>query len=92
MLDARIWVMIYGTGLRSIALVIANVIGPTRSTVVTLSSRADSTAVIMMNTIIIFHGSPLVIFADLTARYSKIPECFTTATNIIIPISSPMVL
>ena len=57
-LEARICVIKNGTGLISSILAIAMVIGPTSSTVVTLSSIPESTAVSSINAIIIFHGSP----------------------------------
>ena len=71
---------------------IAIVIGPTKRTVVTLSRHDDSTAVIMTNITIIFHGSAFTSFADLIATYSNIPDSLITATNSIIPTSTPMVL
>ena len=58
MLLAKIWVSRKGTGLTFKIEVIANVIGPTRRTVVTLSRKADSAAVMMVNTAMIAHGLP----------------------------------
>ena len=72
--------------------VIAIAIGPTSSTVVTLSRNAESTAVRMVNSSMIFQGLPFAILADLIAMYSNRPELRTTATNSIMPISTPMVL
>ena len=57
------------------------VIGPTRSTVVTLSRNADKTAVITIKATMIFHGLPWASLAALIAIYSKIPEFLTTATK-----------
>ena len=91
MLEAIIWVMMYGTGLTLRILVIANVIGPTRSTVVTLSNSPDKTAVMITNVTIMGHGRPFASFAALIAIYSKIPEFLTTATKSIIPTRMPIV-
>ena len=44
-----------------------------------------------MNSSMIFHGLPFAIFADLIAIYSNRPEFRTTATNSIMPISTPIV-
>ena len=92
MLLAKIWVSRKGTGLTFKIEVIANVIGPTRRTVVTLSRKADSAAVMMVNTAMIAHGLPWVSLADLIAMYSNNPEFLTTATKSIMPTSTPMVL
>jgi len=91
-LDANICPNKIGTGFIFIIFARVNVIGPMSSTVVTLSSRAEQTAVITMNDTMIFHGSPLAILADLIETYSNSPECFTTATNSIIPTRTPIVL
>ena len=92
MLLAKICVMKYGTGLTSRILQIVSVIGAMSRTVVTLSKIAEQTAVISTNATMMRHGSPFAIFADLYARYSKRPDCFTTATNSIMPVRTPMVL
>ena len=47
MLEAMIWVMKKGTGLVFSMLVMARVMGPMRSTVVTLSKNPESTAVMI---------------------------------------------
>ena len=91
-LDARICASRNGTGFRPRILAMAIAMGPTRRTVVTLSRNADSTAVKIVNSSIIFHGLPFAIFADLMAMNSNRPELRTTATNSIMPISTPMVL
>ena len=92
MLEAMIWVMKKGMGLIRSMLVMARVMGPMRSTVVTLSRKADKTAVIKVNNTISGQGRPLAIFAALMAMYSKMPEFLTTATKSIIPIRTPRVL
>ena len=92
MLDAMIWVMKKGMGLIRSMLVMARVMGPMRSTVVTLSRKADKTAVIKANNTISGQGRPLAIFAALMAMYSKMPEFLTTATKSIMPIRTPRVL
>ena len=70
-----------GMGLIRSMLVMARVMGPMRSTVVTLSRKADKTAVIKANNTISGQGRPLAIFAALMAMYSKMPEFLTTATK-----------
>ena len=92
MLDAMISMRKYGIGLISSSLQMVSVMGPIRSTVVTLSSTAESTAVSSTNKTMIFHGSPLASFAVLTARNSNMPDSRTTATNSIMPNSTPSVL
>ena len=92
MLDAMIWVIRNGTGLISKICVMAMVIGPISRTVVTLSKKAERTAVMMTNSTMMRQGSPFAILADLIAMNSKMPEFFTTATNSIIPIRTPTVL
>ena len=81
-------------GIGSIFIIFAMVmvIGPIRRTVVTLSKNAEHIAVISMKATIIFHGSPFAIFAALMDIYSKRPECLITATKIIIPTRTPIVL
>ncbi len=48
-------------------------------------------AVISTNSTMIIQGLPFAIFAARMARYSNMPEFFTTATNIIMPTSTPRV-
>jgi len=91
-LDAKICVIKNGTGLSPSISVTAIVIGPTKSTVVTLSRKAERTAVIMKNKIIIIQGLPFDNLAALIAMYSNKPEIFTTDTKSIIPINIPTVL
>ena len=82
-LEAMIWVMMNGTGSSFSAFVTAKVMGPTNRTVVTLSRKADRSAVMSMNATMITHGLPPESFADLMAMYSNRPDFFTTATKII---------
>ncbi len=81
-----------GTGLILSSEHSVSVTGPMSRTVVTLSRNADKTAVSRMNKTMIFQGSPFARWAHFTARHSKTPESFTTATNSIIPRSTPSVL
>ena len=92
MLEAMIWVMKKGTGLVFSMLVMARVMGPMRSTVVTLSKNPESTAVMIHSRSIRGQGRPLAILAALMAMYSKMPEFLTMATKSIMPMSTPMVL
>ena len=66
--------------------------GAISSTVVTLSKKAEQTAVTITKYTMIRQGSPLASLAALYARYSNSPDCFATATNSIMPISTPSVL
>ena len=93
MFEARISVTKKGIGLiSSKSLQTVYVTGPIRRIVVTLSSSAESTAVMIVKASMISQGLPFTSFADLIARYSKIPDPFTTPTNNIIPTSTPSVL
>ena len=91
MLDAMISVMKNGTGLISSILQTVKVTGPMSRTVVTLSKNAERTAVIRQNNTMIIHGLPFATFAVLMAMYSNMHDCFTTATNIIMPTKTPSV-
>ena len=62
------------------------------STVVTLSSRAEATAVTSDSISSTPQGSALTFLADQIARYWKTPDWRVMATMTIIPISRPMVL
>ena len=92
MFEAMIWVMKKGMGLIFSMFVMASVMGPISSTVVTLSKKADKIAVMRTNKTISFQGWPLAIFAARMAMYSNKPEFLTTATKSIMPTSTPMVL
>ncbi len=54
---------------------------------VTLSRKADSTAVITTSMTMIRNGRPFAVFADQIARYSNTPVCRRIPTMIIIPSS-----
>ena len=73
-LDARICPIRNGTGSIFSIRAMAMDIGPTSSTVVTLSKIAESTAVIRVKATMIFHGSPCTALAARTAIYSNIPD------------------
>jgi len=92
MLEAIISVIRNGSGLILSWPAMAKVTGTIKSTVVTLSRRADRTAVIRERAASIFNGSPLELLAALTARYSKTPVCLVMPTMSIMPTKSPMVL
>ena len=68
------------------------VMGPMSRTVVTLSSKAESSAVRQTKSTMTCQGLPFARRAHLMARYSKMPESFTTATKSIMPRSTPSVL
>ena len=89
--EAMISTIKNGTGLISSILHTVKVTGPISKTVVTLSKNADNTAVIRQNNTIIIQGLPFAIFAARMAKYSNMPEFFTTATKIIIPTRTPRV-
>ena len=91
-LEAIICVSRNGTGSVLSTPAMAMVTGPIRSTVVTLSRTDERRAVTTVRTTIMLQGRPPAAFADLTARYSNIPDLFTTETNIIMPASTPTVL
>ena len=66
------------------------VTGAISSTVVTLSSRAEATAVMMTRSTIIRNGRACARCADQMARNSKTPVCRRTPTITIIPKSRKM--
>ena len=68
----------------------SSVTGAMSSTVVTLSSRAEATAVITISITITAKGRPRARLADQIARYSKTPVCLMTLTMIIMPRSRKM--
>ncbi len=80
-----------GTGCRFRRRQRVRVTGPTKSTVVTLSRKADRQAVSTMSRAMMRHGRPRAARAQRMARYSKTPDCLTTATNSIMPSSTPRV-
>ena len=70
----------------------ASVTGTISSTVVTLSRKADSTAVVICRMTRMPAGCALASCADLIARYWNMPERREIDTKIIMPVSRPMVL
>ena len=66
-------------------------VGAISSTVVTLSSRADSAAVVAASPITIAIGRPRAILADLIATHSNTPVWRVTFTTIIMPMSKKTV-
>ncbi|MOA44950.1 hypothetical protein D3C78_1672950 [compost metagenome] len=72
--------------------VILKVTGTISSTVVTLSKKAEASAVITNKAISIRLGFPFANLADFTAAYLKSPVSAVIPTIIIIPTSSPRVL
>ena len=70
----------------------ASVTGTISSTVVTLSSKADKTAVVIWRMIRMPAGCALASCADRIARYWNMPERREIDTRIIMPVSRPMVL
>ena len=70
---------------------IAIVTGTTSSTVVTLSRKAESTAVVICSRNRIPAGWALAACADQIAMYSNMPERREIDTRIIIPVSRPIV-
>ncbi len=69
----------------------ASVTGTISSTVVTLSSRADSTAVASCSSSMMPAGCAFAARADHTATNSNTPERRDTETRIIMPVSRPSV-
>ena len=68
----------------------SSVTGATSSTVVTLSSRAEATAVSTTSMTMTRKGRPRARFADQIAMNSNTPVCLTMPTMIIIPSSRKM--
>ena len=68
----------------------SRVTGAMSSTVVTLSSSAEATAVITISMTITRKGLAFALFTDQMARYSNRPVFFSTPTIIIMPISRKM--
>ncbi|MNG21811.1 hypothetical protein D3C84_1062190 [compost metagenome] len=81
----------YGTGLTRRIRVIDSVTGTTSSTVVTLSKKAEPTAVSKDNNSKIRMGCPFAAFAALIATNSNTPDLLVMFTRIIIPIRRVMV-
>ena len=69
----------------------ASVTGATSSTVLTLSSSAETSAVVSCSMSRMPAGLALAFCADQMARYWNKPERREIETRIIMPVSSPMV-
>jgi hypothetical protein len=69
----------------------ASVTGTTKSTVVTLSSNEDTTAVVSCSISRMPAGLAFTFCVDHIARYSNMPERRVIDTRIIMPVSRPMV-
>ncbi|KHF28347.1 hypothetical protein LR68_02889 [Anoxybacillus sp. BCO1] len=80
-----------GTGSTSNIRVMENVTGTINKTVVTLSKKAERTAVSKDKMTKMLIGLPFAIFAALTATYWKKPDLLVMLTRIIIPIKSVIV-
>ena len=90
MLEEKTSAMRNGTGLMPSRSHTSNVTGAMSRTVVTLSSSADATAVMMTSRIITRSGEPLARLADQIAVYSNTPVRRSTETMIIMPSSRKM--
>ena len=90
MLEAMTSAIRNGTGGASIWSHTSRVTGAISSTVVTLSSRAEATAVSTTSSAMIRNGRPRARFATQMATYSKTPVCRSTPTMTIIPSSRKM--
>ncbi len=90
MLDARASAMRNGTTGTPRRRQTTNVTGATSSTVVTLSSSADATAVTSTSITMTGNGLPFARLAAQIARYSNTPVRCSTATMSIIPASRKM--
>ena len=90
MLDARTSAIRNGTGGTPSRSQTSNVTGATSSTVVTLSSAAEATAVTTTRMTMTGNGRPRAFLAAQIARYSNRPVRFSTATISIIPSSRKM--
>ena len=92
MLDARASTMRKGTGSRSSSSAMSRVTGAKSSTVVTLSNRAENTAVKTRKITMMGKGRPLASFASRTADHSKAPLRPKMLTMIIMEMSRKMTL
>jgi hypothetical protein len=89
-LEARTSAIKYGMGETPSRSHTNRVTGAISSTVVTLSSMADATAVISTNKIITRSGEPLARLAAQIAMNSNTPVLRSTPTMIIMPSSRKM--
>ncbi len=87
MLDANTSAIRNGAALMASRSQTSSVTGAISSTVVTLSSSAEATAVTSTSRIMIRSGEPLARLADQIAAYSNTPVWRRTLTMIIIPSS-----
>ena len=85
MFDANTSAIRNGAGLIASRSHTSSVTGAINNTVVTLSSKADATAVTSTNRIMIRSGEPLARLADQIATYSNTPVWRSTLTMIIMP-------
>ena len=92
MFDARICEMRYGFTSTLSCAVMENVMGTVRSTVVTLSRRAEQTIVSAESAMSSLIGCALTFFAAQMARKLKRPVSLVMFTMIIMPMSRPSVL
>ncbi len=92
MFDAKICANRYGYGLTLSSSVISSVTGTVSSTVVTLSRKAENTAVTIDIISMTPHGLASTFFADQIATYWNRPERRVMLTISIIPSSRPSVL
>jgi hypothetical protein len=92
MLDATASEIRNGTGCSANRFVISSVTGAIRSTVVTLSSRADRTAVMTDRRTSMRNGRALARFAAQMARTSNSPVLRVMLMMTIIPINKKMTL
>src|SRR6185437_14967300 len=91
MLEAKISANRYGYVGTFSVLQIASVTGTINNTVVTLSRKAESTAVVICSINNIPAGCALADCADHTARYWNMPERREIDTKIIMPVKRPIV-
>ena len=92
MLEARIWLMRYGTGDTPSLAATARVTGVISTTVVTLSRNAETTAVTTARMISSRSGWPCDARTDRIASHSKNPVCARIPASTIIPASRKMTL
>ncbi len=92
MFDAKIWLIRYGNGETLSVRAIDSVTGVSRTTVVTLSRTADSSAVATASMTSSRNGSPRDRWMASPATYSKKPVLLSPPARIIIPASRKMTL
>ena len=92
MFEAKIWLMRYGNGETFSVRAIDSVTGVSRTTVVTLSRTAESSAVATARITSSRNGSPRERWMASPATYSKKPVLLSPPARIIIPASRKMTL